>query len=155
MRLSGEIEVLGRRINLNLVIGVLTTFGSLGVLGALVFGSDHTSGSIDWGYVVPRVSLAVFVEAFAYFFLRLYKSGLEDLKYYENEITNLEAWALAAEIALVTEDEAIGSVTAALASVERNFRLAKGESTVGLERERIQTMTGAEALESLAKAFKT
>jgi hypothetical protein len=36
---------------------------------------------------VPRLSTVALVEAFAYFFLGLYKSKLEEIKYYQNKCT--------------------------------------------------------------------
>lgn len=155
-RLAAEVAVLGRRINLNLLLGIATTVGSLIVLATLVFGrSTRSGGAIDWSYLVPRLSLAVFTEAFAFFFLRLYRSGLEDVKYYQNEISNVEVWALGAEVALVTGREpSIETVVGQLVRVERNFRLGKGESTASLERERMQSQSGSESLEALLRALQ-
>ena len=43
--------------------------------------------------------MAIFIEVFSFFFLKLYKSGLADILYYQNELTNLESKFLALELA--------------------------------------------------------
>ena len=87
-RLKLEIGALGRRGNLNLVIGLLTSLGGVCVLGYFVYETnvDTTDG---WRYLIhylSRISIALFIQVFAYFFLRLYKNGLEDIKYYSGKV---------------------------------------------------------------------
>jgi hypothetical protein len=157
-RLLAEVDVLGRRINLNLIIGIVTTFLALVMLATLVLGvsaTTTTEDGIDWEYVVPRLSLALFTEAFAFFFLRLYKSGLEDAKYYQNEISNIEMWALGAQIALESgKDRSVENAVQQLMHIERNFKLDKNQTTVGLERDKIESRTGSDALEAVIAALK-
>jgi hypothetical protein len=76
---------------------------------------------------------------FAYFFLRLYKNGLEDIKYYQNEITNIDAKVTALSYISQNKNAALTKlVIESLAKTERNFRMKKGETTLGLERERLE-----------------
>jgi hypothetical protein len=138
-RLSHEISALGRRGNVNLLIGILTTMTGVAVLAFVVFGEPDVDPGQTWRYVmhfVLRLSIALFIETFAYFFLRMYRNNLDDIKYYQNEITNLESkWALRA--ANQAADKAmLKNVIDALVKTERNFVLKKGESTYMLERDR-------------------
>src|SRR5574339_301622 len=52
------------------------------VLGYAVFNPPATVAAPELlSYFVPRVSLVVLIEVFAYFFLRLYKQSLNEIKY--------------------------------------------------------------------------
>ncbi len=91
--------MLTRRSNINLVIGVVTTLLAVGLLAYVVL--PDTLSSSDVGMVLlhflPRLSIVVFIQTFSFFFLRLYRSGLNDIKYYQNELTNLETKHLVLE----------------------------------------------------------
>jgi len=96
-RLKSEIRALSRRGNLNLVIGVLTTVAAVSLLVYMVLGNPLNLRDVPGvlGYYVPRVSTVVFVEVFAFFFLRLYKFNLAEIKYYQNELTTMAALRVA------------------------------------------------------------
>ena len=96
-----------------------------------------------------------FIELFAYFFLRLYKSGLIDIKFYQNELTNIDMKSASLLSALVTEDkEIIKLVSTELSRTERNFVLKKDESTVDLEKAKIEGKGIREVLEQLTSIIK-
>jgi hypothetical protein len=52
--------------------------------------------------LIPRLSIAILIEVFAYFFLKLYRRTLDDIKYFQIQITTVEQRALAVSIAVVT-----------------------------------------------------
>jgi len=87
-------------------------------------------------YYLPKLSLVLFVEVFSFFFLRLYKESLDEIKYFQNELTNAELRFLAMEAALLEggASAVLASVIRGLAATERNFILKKGESTVDLRK---------------------
>lgn len=138
-RLTGELKDLTKRGNLNLTIGILTT---LGAISALFWGliatqpnpqETHAVGLLR--HYLPRLSFAIFIEVFSFFFLRLYKNSLEDIKYYHNELTNLDSRLLALEIAVSTQQsDALTPILLGLLSTDRNFVLKSGASTVELEK---------------------
>ena len=102
-RLGREVESLTRRANINLIIGSLTTFLAAILLVYIVLGSEVHQGDLNtfvWHYV-PRLFVVIFIEVFSFFFLRLYKSSLSDIKYFQNEITNIDSKSLALETALM------------------------------------------------------
>jgi hypothetical protein len=71
---------------------------------------------------VTRISLVAFIEIFAYFFLRLYRYSIFEIKYFQNETTNAEFRVVALEAALLTEDkEIIKKICADMSKTERNF----------------------------------
>lgn len=155
-RLGQEIQALAKRGNLNLILGISTTITGLVVLGYAVFAppSLNTAAEI-LAYFVPRVSLVLLIEVFAYFFLKLYKQSLGEIKYFQNEITNVEAKNLALQVALRADDSALRSkVAEALAATERNFILSKDQTTVDLERDRITHTFYANFADSVKEIIK-
>ena len=132
-RLTGEINALTRRGNLNLVLGIMTTASGLFLLGYFVLHQPALDSKTLMPYLLetlPRLTLVVFIEVFAYFFLTLYKSSLSEIKYYQNEITNLESKMVATRVALVFLDSSAQvEVIRGLLATERNRFLEKDEST--------------------------
>ncbi len=140
-RLLEEIAALSRRGNLNLVIGALTTGIAVVLLGYVVLNADLRGG--DWRALLPnyilRLSLVVFIEIFSFFFLRLYRTSLTEIKYFQNELTNIEAKFIALESALLLGDPvAVKMSLKELSGTERNFMLKKGETTSELERMKLE-----------------
>ena len=140
-RLYDEIEALSRRGALNLTIGILTTVIAVLLLGYVALTSQADFS--DWIHIashyVPRLTLVLFIQVFAYFFLRLYRDSLANIKYFQNELTNIELKLVAAEAVFVRDDsDAMKLVLAELVKTERNFVLQKGQTTVDLERSKLE-----------------
>ena len=72
-RINGELSRLRRSANLNLVIGALTTSLAIIGLGYEVFRSEFeiTDTVKLLTHYLPRLSLIIFIEIFAFFFLKL------------------------------------------------------------------------------------
>jgi len=86
-----------------------------------------------------RLSVAVFIQVFAYFFPRLYRYSIFEIKYFQNEITGAQFKLLAVVAARDTRDpKIVDKQCLELAKTERNFVLKKGESTVTLQRDAIE-----------------
>jgi hypothetical protein len=104
---------------------------------------------------VPRISLVLLIEMFAYFFLRLYKSTLTEIKYFQNEITSIEAKYLALIVAATgKKEEQLSGVLEQLARTERNFILDKGQTTVDLERNRLDHQLDDSLVNRIADVLK-
>jgi hypothetical protein len=153
-RLSRELNALARRGNLNLIIGTLATLAGFLIFGFMVLGGNFNS-TTNGNFVqefVPRISLILLIEIFAYFFLGLYKSSLNEIKYFQNELTNLESKLIAMEYAVQYSDhEAVSVILKQLASTERNFLLKKGESTVLVEQDKINAESDDSTIEKLTE----
>ncbi|MEA2327678.1 MAG: hypothetical protein QOE68_2637 [Thermoanaerobaculia bacterium] len=154
-RLRTELEHLSYRGNLNLIIGILTTAIGIALLGYFVIklpAIDPVKGN-PWFYIadfLPRLSLVIVMEVFAYFFLRLYKGGLGEIKFFQNELTNIESRFLALRVAFDTKDtNTLSSVVMKWADTERNL-LPKGVTTLELERTKAQGDVIADVLKNTA-----
>lgn len=158
LRLKSELDKLNRRAATNLAIGSITTVLAAALLAYMVLFSDIKSTdsmqTIMWHYV-PRLSIIIFIEVFAFFFLRLYRENIHDSKYFQNEITNLDSKFIAFDAALISNDnENLKTLVNELSKTERNHILNKGESTVDLEREKLETQTLKDVIDSLAGVIK-
>jgi len=156
-RLSKELEALSRRGNLNLALGALTTVIGLALLGLSVF-SEITEAKDWWAlasHFVPRLTLVVMIELFAYFFLSLYRTSLQEIKYFQNELTNIEAKQIALRAALsYGEQSLVADIVAKLATTERNHILSKDQTTVELEKARIDKDSKGELAKYVADLFQ-
>jgi hypothetical protein len=149
-RLSLEIRNQGLRSNLNLVIGMVVTSIGVYLLWDMVSALGATTiltqaGILDSVFyknmilrLVPRISLVLFIEIFAYFFLRLYKEGLSEIKYFQNELTNVDLKFVALMASnILTLNDAMIDVIKEYGKTERNYILKKGQTTVDLEKNRL------------------
>jgi hypothetical protein len=104
-RLRQEIADLSRRGNLNLVIGTMITLGATSLLVYLVtrVHSDFQQLKDVLAFYIPRVTTVTLAEIFGYFFLSLYKANLEEIKYYQNELTTVAAQEVAWRASLLTD----------------------------------------------------
>ncbi|CAB3805416.1 hypothetical protein LMG28614_06203 [Paraburkholderia ultramafica] len=141
-RLSAEIDALKRRGNANLFLGILITAAGVTTL-VLTLTSSPIGVASAWDFFshyFPRLTLVVLIELFAYFFLRLYKSNLDDVKYFQNELTNVEAKHVALQAVFFAEDKSLlAEIVKNLSNTERNHILKKGETTVELEKIRVES----------------
>ncbi|MFQ2290590.1 hypothetical protein ACK323_03615 [Aeromonas enteropelogenes] len=171
VRLEREISDLRLRSNINLLIGMMITLLGLFLLWTIVNTVDSSemlkvlaSKGIESNSqfiknlilpLVPRVMLVIFIEVFAYFFLRLYKNGLSEIKYFQNELTNVESKMVALELAHLSKNsEAISRVIASLVETERNFILQRGETTVELEKAKSESEMMRSLVSAIPNLFK-
>lgn len=78
--------------------------------------------------ILPRLAVALFIQIFAYFFLAMYKSNQDEIRFFQNEITNLEAKLTAYLLAKeVNAKDSMKVALDAMARTERNRVLKKGE----------------------------
>lgn len=154
-RLNTELSALARRGNVNLALGGATAIA--GVLLLWNFVLEPRPGGTVISFlenVSPRISLVFLVEVFAYFFLRLYSTSLVEIKYFQNEITNIEVKFVSLQTAvLVGTDKTVAEVLLRLVRTERNYVLRKGETTANLERSRMEKDRIAALTEKFLKVW--
>ena len=144
-RLGNEIDNMARRANINLIIGILTSLGAIGTLTYIVLTTDiNQENPYDLlPGLILRVSLVIFIEIFSFFFLKLYKQNISDIKYFQNEVTNVDMKLLAIRASSAEESE--GKIDSELlkiiANTERNFVLQKGQTSILNEGARMENET--------------
>lgn len=125
-RIQNQITESNKRGNWNLTFGIL--FAVTGGFVLYTFISNDNFLTYDIKNIetflisfLPRISIIILIEVFSYFFLRLYKLSIDDVKYFQNEMTNLETKFLALEVAIHSSDkDRIDLCITDLLSVERN-----------------------------------
>ncbi len=127
-RLEEEIEALGKRGTINLTIGALFAFSGIGALGYFALWYEYRDIA-DLGIrFFPKITFVLLLEVFSYFFLNLYRHSIFEIKYFQNEMTNMDSRTLALQGCLLTGDSKMTSkICELLARTERNFVLKKGE----------------------------
>ncbi|MCR9200716.1 MAG: hypothetical protein NXI04_18930 [Planctomycetaceae bacterium] len=144
-RLGDAITTLGKRANKNLGFGVCVAATGILVLGMMLLNGPpvtrtESTNSQLMVFFGTRVSLLFFTQVLAYFFLRLYSAGLADLKYYQNELTNISAYKAAIHTAIAKgNEEQLQTVVNSLMNVDRNTAMAanipsKGKQSADLDK---------------------
>jgi hypothetical protein len=142
-RIEGEIDALSRRGTINLTIGVLTTLIAVAILASNIL---FTAGEGDFvqlsTHFIPRLTLSLFIEVFSFFFLRLYSLGLGEIKYFQNEMTNIQSRFIALLRAIHAGDKAsLAKILQAFSATERNFVLKKERRRPSLKEQNLSRRT--------------
>ncbi len=157
-RIGFEISRLSKSANINLVFGSLSTMFAIGFLGyEVIYNPVKFTDLIPLlSHYIPRISIVIFVEVFAFFFLKIYKTNLSDIKYFHNEKTNIDLKLIAIKSAISSKNETIIQLAIEeLAKTERNFILKKGESTIEIEKEKMDIRNSKNIIDALKEIIKT
>jgi len=134
-RLKDELKSLNKRGNLALALGIVTALTGLVFLGYFAISITITNTTLENFFIefLPRFSLVVLIEIFAYFFLRLYKVNLSEIKYIQNEITSVEFKYVALDMSRQDKDMSL-ELLQHIIKIERNFILEKVQTTIDIEK---------------------
>lgn len=154
-RMGIQVETLGSRANFTLMWGML--FAAFGI--GMIYYSFYLIEplQVPGSYIdiikqyMPKFALIFVVELIAFFFLRLYAKAIDELRYVQNEITNVEARLIGVLIAISNGGAMLSGAVSALVSTERNFVLEKGQSTIELEKDRAEMRGFNASIEAAAK----
>lgn len=156
-RLSDQIIVLGSRANLTLWMGIIFCTSGLFALWYSFFsaGSQNinlATPGMEWIELAkayaPRLTLVVLIEVIGFFFLKMYRATLSEIRYVQNEITNIEMRALALNSAQIGSASTLESVIDVLAKTDRNSIIEKGQTTIEIEKQRASNEADKTAIEA-------
>lgn len=156
LRLQLEIDRLNRRGGVNLAIGSAIALIGILSLAYFLYSSPSTTGGLDFFiHHLPKLSFVIVVELFAYFFLRLYKNGFDEIKYFQNEITNIEMKVMSLKYAQdFKSEDMIKELVIHLMKTERNFILEKGQSTVSIEKDKLKNISDSKLTSMISEIIK-
>lgn len=154
-RLRSEKNSAFVRGNFNLMIGVVISILGGVIAYAFIQKLPTANTTIElFSYTFPRLSFFILIIFLAFFFLNLYRKSMDDIKYYQNEITNLEAKYLSLQMAKsINNHKLISNLLEQLMKTERNFILEKDQSTIELEKERISSNNTNNTLQVVKDIF--
>ena len=101
-RTKEEITRIRSNSSLNMWIGVVASVSAIGLLVSTI--QEHEK---DFMIIIPRATVSILIEAFAFFFFTQYRKQQEEIKYWNNEKTNLDLKIFALSLAI--DDEEIGT----------------------------------------------
>ncbi len=155
-KIKAQIDRLEKNANLNLVIGIITTAVAIVILGSSIFNQRDFHTIIQLlSHYIPRISTVIFVELFSFFFLRLYKKNLDEVKYFQNESSNIYFKITALRAAIKTKDASVvNEIIKNFSVTERNFILKKDESTERIEMQKSDQKMFSRTFESLSEILK-
>jgi hypothetical protein len=161
-RLGIQVEVLGSRANRALSFGIF--FAALGLVTMYFLLFDAALPESDSEVALtapvlhfleiylPRFTLVLLVEIVAFFFLRLYAKTLGELRYVQNETTNVEFRFIGFNAA--TESNAVDVRSDAIKNflnTERNNIIEASQTTVEIAREKLALESEASTIKNLSE----
>jgi hypothetical protein len=131
------------------IVGVMILFWAIIQIGSIQLDDAH---SVDTARVValvmfPKLSITLFIQIFSYFFLAMYRSNQQEIRYFQNEITLIDSFA-SALIASDGNAAALKIVLVALSKNERNIVMKKGEKPI-ISTDEIELMNAMSVLSKL------
>ncbi|ELP0842455.1 hypothetical protein OTG70_14575 [Escherichia coli] len=156
LRLESEIDRLNRRGGVNLAIGTTIALTGILFLAYFLYSAPAIVDGLDFFiHHLPKLSFVIVVELFAYFFLRLYKNGFDEIKYFQNEITNIEMKVMSLKyVQEFKSEDMIKELAMHLMKTERNFILEKGQTTVSIEKDRLQNLSDSKLTNIISEIIK-
>ncbi|NVO24141.1 hypothetical protein [Donghicola mangrovi] len=177
-RLSEQPEILGRRANFSLIIGVMIAFLVMVAFGVLsgVFSipldllsaasTNNANGAGEFDkstspteailHYLPKLSLLIIGETVAFFFLRLHSRTISEIRFFQNELSSIELKLLSfLQIRQNGTKEQAMQICEALILCERNTHLANGETTVEIELEKANQRSFENYSSQLSKVLKS
>jgi len=122
----------------------------------VVIGQHYVTFTEFVQATLPRITILLFIELFAGFFLRQYRIGVEDFKYFF-EIEHRADWKRISYAILVAnpDKKVLQKFASGLGEHELSTKLKKGESTPVLETMKAEGNVTLEAVKALGETAKT
>ena len=162
-RLSDQIAALGYRANISLVTGVGFCVVGLLILWSTLSNVDFeismaSSTGVYWGEFLkvyaPRLSIVLIIEIIGFFFLKLFRTALDEIRLTQNEATNVELKLIGSNLATSECKSELPGVIQALLETERNSVIEKGQTTVDLEKAKAWQASDVDLIDKLRSLIK-
>jgi uncharacterized membrane protein YhaH (DUF805 family) len=142
-RLKEECGRLNKQALINLFICFFIAFILMGYIAYVSIFATQSIEQSSFQYFliryIPRLVSVISLLTMFLYFTRLYKSNILDVKYYQNELTNVEIKLISLKVALDNgNEEVLNHIIKEYATVERNSIITKEQTTTELERIKIE-----------------
>ncbi len=162
-RLYNEIENNYNQSNLHFLIAFLISWFLISFIGYFFIFSYNSSFKelenwIDFTILyLPRLLIVIGFGTLFLYYMKSYKTKLIDIKYYQNEITNIELKLIAFNTAFIKDNNVSDKILMNFIETERNYKLNTNETTKELEHLKIENELNTKYLDKfwdLANIFK-
>ncbi|WP_339141804.1 hypothetical protein [Pseudoalteromonas galatheae] len=165
-RLKNEIAQLSKRADIYIVFGsAITMMAGLFLYFTVqefleLYNSKAGTDKIAWTMydtlaIAVRFSIVLFIEVFAFYYLRLYRNIMENIKFYQNEITNIEMKILSLHTLEGEKcNESLKILITELSQTERNFVIDKNKTTVDIEKSKLESDFAKSSTDNIVKMVK-
>lgn len=142
-RLKEECDRLNRQALINLFLCFFIAFSLMSFITytsimTSEIKNDNTFQVFLIKYIPRIIAITSLLTMFLYF-TKLYKTNIIDVKYYQNELTNVEIKQISLKTALLNGDkEIINKVITDFSNIERNLIMNKEQTTNEIERIKIE-----------------
>lgn len=137
-KLNNEIRQKYTFLCVNLITGICLVCTSVFIaLYATPYISLTSTMKSDDNFInlASKIVLVITINLIAFFFIRAYKQGVDSIRNINNEIVNIESKRVGIIMAISYNNKImVESAINSMLSVERNFILNKGQTTIELEK---------------------
>lgn len=118
--------------SINLFIGISIAATGISILLYFVFNINHSNNdnTLMFFELSSKAGVNLAIELLSFLVLNLYKRNLQEIKYIQNEITNIEAKKVSLVMSAELPDKLKFKIFESLSKTDRNFILEKWQSTV-------------------------
>ncbi|MDR6195609.1 hypothetical protein [Siphonobacter sp. SORGH_AS_0500] len=154
-KLEKEINRLNTQATINILCSFFLAFSLIAYLGYSAIQNDF-SVKIKWDnyliYYLPKLTICITFSTLFVYFTKLYKANIIDVKYYQNELTNITLKKIAFKISVENLSNT-QSIIDDLLKTDRNNILPIDSTTVELERMKIENDATKSQLQTLNEWF--
>jgi hypothetical protein len=142
-RLKDECNRLNKHAIINLFLCFFIAFVLMSFIAyTSVFSTEINNSNTFQIFIIkflPRIVAIISLLTMFLYFAKLYKTNIIDVKYYQNELTNIEIKQASLQTALINEDkDLINKVTYDMSTVDRNKVITKDQTTSEIERLKLE-----------------
>jgi len=150
-RLKDECNRLNKHAIINLFLCFFIAFVLMSFIAyTSVFSTEINNSNTFQIFIIkflPRIVAIISLLTMFLYFAKLYKTNIIDVKYYQNELTNIEIKQASLQIALINEDkDLINKVTYDMSIVDRNKVITKDQTTSEIERLKLENKVNKDYL---------
>lgn len=142
-RIKDECNRLNKQAIINLFLCFFIAFVLMTVITyTSIFSTElNNTGSFEVFIVryLPRIVAVIGLLTMFLYFTRLYKANILDVKYYQNELTNIEVMQVAWQTAIVNNDkDALTKLMTEFSIIDRNKIISKEQTSIEIERIKLE-----------------
>ena len=157
-RIQDECNRLNKQAIINLFLCFFIAFILMTLIGytSITSTNDNKLISLELFAVryIPRIIGVIGLLTMFLYFTKLYKTNIVDVKYYQNELTNIEILQVTWQTASITDsDDILKELLSKLSQIDRNSIISKDQTSIEIERIKIENEISKDYLSKILSIF--